>query len=228
VIPISEIFGPTIQGEGTLIGKPTVFVRTGGCDYRCAWCDTLYAVLPEHKAEWLPMENAAIIERVFELTGGAPILVTLSGGNPALHDLSELLDLGHARGLTFAMETQASVARPWFAKLDHIVLSPKGPSSGMETNWSKVEECLTAAAGVPATMKIVVFDEADYAYAKEARERFQEILFTLQAGTLQGAAPGQIRDGVEWLLGRCKQDAWLDVTILPQLHVLLWGQKRGV
>jgi 7-carboxy-7-deazaguanine synthase len=42
-ILISEIFGPTIQGEGALVGKPTVFVRTGGCDYRCDWCDTVYA-----------------------------------------------------------------------------------------------------------------------------------------------------------------------------------------
>jgi 7-carboxy-7-deazaguanine synthase len=48
-ILISEIFGPTVQGEGPLVGRPTVFVRTGGCDYRCAWCDTLYAVLPEHR-----------------------------------------------------------------------------------------------------------------------------------------------------------------------------------
>jgi len=46
-IRISEIFGPTIQGEGPLIGTPTVFVRTAGCDYRCTWCDTLYAVLPD-------------------------------------------------------------------------------------------------------------------------------------------------------------------------------------
>jgi 7-carboxy-7-deazaguanine synthase len=43
-IRISEIFGPTIQGEGVLIGLPTVFVRTGGCDYRCSWCDSLHAV----------------------------------------------------------------------------------------------------------------------------------------------------------------------------------------
>ena len=48
-IRISEIFGPTIQGEGPLMGRPTVFVRTGGCDYRCRWCDTLYAVLPEFR-----------------------------------------------------------------------------------------------------------------------------------------------------------------------------------
>jgi len=63
-IRISEIFGPTIQGEGPLIGKPTVFVRTAGCDYRCAWCDTLYAVLPDYHGEWSSMTPAAIMTRV--------------------------------------------------------------------------------------------------------------------------------------------------------------------
>ncbi|CUH42006.1 7-carboxy-7-deazaguanine synthase [Ruegeria atlantica] len=41
---ISEIFGPTVQGEGALIGQPTVLVRSGGCDFRCSWCDSLHAV----------------------------------------------------------------------------------------------------------------------------------------------------------------------------------------
>jgi len=59
-IAISEIFGPTVQGEGPLIGQPTVFVRTGGCDYRCVWCDTLYAVLPEHRSEWVLMKPTEI------------------------------------------------------------------------------------------------------------------------------------------------------------------------
>ena len=54
-IRVSEIFGPTVQGEGALIGKPTVFVRTGGCDFRCSWCDTLHAVLPAHRHDWSPM-----------------------------------------------------------------------------------------------------------------------------------------------------------------------------
>lgn len=43
-IRVSEIFGPTIQGEGALIGEPTVFVRTGGCDYRCVWYNTMHTV----------------------------------------------------------------------------------------------------------------------------------------------------------------------------------------
>ena len=41
MIAISEIFGPTIQGEGALIGVPTVFVRTGGCDFRCSWTPSM-------------------------------------------------------------------------------------------------------------------------------------------------------------------------------------------
>ena len=65
-IRISEIFGPTIQGEGPLIGRPTVFVRTGGCDYRCTWCDTLYAVLPAYRNEWAFMTPADIMARVEE------------------------------------------------------------------------------------------------------------------------------------------------------------------
>ncbi len=41
-IPVMEIFGPTIQGEGMVIGQKTMFVRTGGCDYSCSWCDSRF------------------------------------------------------------------------------------------------------------------------------------------------------------------------------------------
>src|SRR3954470_24432474 len=81
--PVVEIFGPTIQGEGAEAGLATHFVRFGGCDFRCAWCDTMYAVEPaavRRNAERLSTEE--IVERV-EVLGGAPRWVTLSGGNPA-------------------------------------------------------------------------------------------------------------------------------------------------
>ena len=54
---IAEIFGPTIQGEGALIGEPTVFVRAGGCDYRCAWCDSLLAVDSAYRNDWAAMSG---------------------------------------------------------------------------------------------------------------------------------------------------------------------------
>src|SRR5262245_63137641 len=97
-IRISEIFGPTIQGEGPLFGRPTVFVRTAGCDYRCRWCDTLYAVLPEFHREWLTMSPPDVMARVDELAGGQPVLITISGGNPALQPIASLIALGRDKG----------------------------------------------------------------------------------------------------------------------------------
>jgi 7-carboxy-7-deazaguanine synthase len=247
-IPISEIFGPVIQGEGALIGRPTVFVRTGGCDFRCSWCDTLYAVLPEHRNEWQAMDARAIVDEVLRLSGGHPILVTLSGGNPALQPLEPLLEMGHARGLSFALETQGSVARAWFAQLDHLILSPKPPSSRMKTDWDKLAACIAAAGPQTKTvLKIVVFDEADYRYAREAGARFPGVPMVLQVGNPappqrlaadepdadknqngDAPTPAQTAARLEWLLGCVTRDGWNEVTILPQLHVLLWGNKRGV
>ncbi len=85
-IRISEIFGPTVQGEGPLIGRPTVFVRTGGCDYRCGWCDTLYAVLPEYRDEWTLMAPAEILARGRAsggLRAGARVAVGRQSGHSA-------------------------------------------------------------------------------------------------------------------------------------------------
>ena len=79
---IAEIFGPTIQGEGALIGEPTVFVRTGGCDYRCAWCDSLHAVDTSYRRTWMPMTPDAVWDRIVQLSLGKPLTVSLSGGNP--------------------------------------------------------------------------------------------------------------------------------------------------
>lgn len=266
-IRISEIFGPVIQGEGALIGRPTVFVRTGGCDYRCSWCDTPYAVLPSFRGEWRPLAAPQIMDEVARLSQGHPILVTLSGGNPALQPLEPLLDLGRARGFTFALETQGSVAKPWFAKLKHLVLSPKPPSSRMETDWDALGECLSMGEGRDVIFKIVVFDEADYDFARHVHARFSDVAMYLQPGNphpgvvasnnaapeplatnpapqgrhmsthvvmreaaIDDAAGANARAGAQltWLLQRTARDGWNDVTLLPQLHVLLWGNKRGV
>lgn len=232
---ISEIFGPTTQGEGALIGRPTLFVRTGGCDFRCDWCDSLYAVLPEFRSTWRKMTAPEILAELDRLCENRPMLVTLSGGNPALQPLEELLYLGHKRGYSFALETQGSAARDWFSDLDYLVLSPKPPSSKMPTDWDVVRACRDAAregANVHISMKIVVFDEADYQFARTAREEIPDVPLFLQTGN---AAPtAAIYDSstsaaqIEWLLSRALRDGWHDVTILPQLHVLLWGNKRGV
>ena len=239
-IRISEIFGPTIQGEGPLIGRPTVFVRTAGCDYRCAWCDTLYAVLPDHRDEWAAMTPPEIMAQVNDLAGGEPVLISLSGGNPALQPLAALIALGRRGGHSFALETQGSVPQAWFAELDWLILSPKPPSSDMTTDWNALEACVEAARGRPrCVLKIVVFDDADYAYARTAAARHPTLPIYLQVGNpaplhAAGRAMADAADledllrRLRWLAGKVTADHWFAATVLPQLHVLAWGNRRGV
>ena len=236
-IRVSEIFGPTIQGEGALIGVPTVFVRTGGCDYRCSWCDTPHAVDAEYRDTWRPMAPEAIMAEVESLSGGRPILVTLSGGNPAIQPLGGLIGLGRERGYRFALETQASVCRDWFALLDTLVLSPKPPSSGMQTDWSVVAACAEAGGDAQKVLKIVVFDEADFAYAREAARRLPDLPVVLQPGNHTPPTPADedaeadlagMTERMLWLIERATADGWHEARVLPQLHVMLWGNKRGV
>ncbi len=236
-IRISEIFGPTIQGEGALIGEPTVFVRTGGCDYRCAWCDSLHAVDAEYRATWSPMPPAEVMAEVARLSGGRPLMVTLSGGNPAIQPLGPLIEMGKSKGYRFAMETQGSVARDWFASLDMLVLSPKPPSSGMAVDWAVFEDCVTAAMSAPTVLKIVIFDETDYLWARDVAARYPALPLYLQPGNHTPPPPKDDsavvdQDGIDarmrWLVDRVIGDGWFAAKVLPQLHVMLWGNKRGV
>lgn len=237
-IRISEIFGPTIQGEGALIGQPTVFVRTGGCDYRCSWCDTMYAVETEFRASWQPMAAADIFSKIVKLTDGVPLVVSLSGGNPAIQPLGPLIQLGKEQGYRFALETQGSISQNWFSTLDVLTLSPKPPSSGMDTDWDKFDDCLKVAGNAPKiALKIVVFDEADYTYAKEAADRYPDLPLFLQPGN-HTPPPAEAEDAdidiegiykrFDWLIEKAMKDRWFNATILPQLHVFVWGNKRGV
>ncbi|SCW89879.1 7-carboxy-7-deazaguanine synthase [Rhizobium mongolense subsp. loessense] len=237
-IRVSEIFGPTIQGEGILIGLPTVFVRTGGCDYRCSWCDTLHAVDSEYRDQWRAMSVDDIWQEVLRLSGNKPLTVSLSGGNPAIQPLGPLIERGHSEGFRFALESQGSIAKDWFADLDVLVLSPKPPSSGMETDWRAFEACLTMAAEKPQlALKIVVFDDRDYLFARTAAARYPTLPVYLQPGNHTPPPPADeeasvdidgIMDRMLWLIDKVTEDRWFEARVLPQLHVLLWGNKRGV
>ncbi|WP_170518874.1 7-carboxy-7-deazaguanine synthase QueE [Ruegeria atlantica] len=231
---IAEIFGPTIQGEGALIGEPTVFVRTGGCDYRCSWCDSMHAVDTAFRHEWAAMPTDAVWERVRTLSGGRPLTVSLSGGNPAIQDFGPLIAQGRAKGYRFACETQGSIAKPWFGDLNTLVLSPKPPSSDETVDWNAFAACLDAAkTGPKIVMKIVIFDEADYVWARAVADRYPALPLYLQPGNPEVdpdmfVDPQTLSDRLLWLAEKVTADGWFSPRVLPQLHVLLWGNKRGV
>ncbi len=236
-IPISEIF-LSVQGEGPLVGTPSVFVRTAGCDDRCVWCDTKYAVDPVYKDTWVKMTPEEILAKIDELTGDSRCCVTLTGGNPALHnELGDLIQLGRNKGYQFVCETQGTRIQSWFRLLHSLVLSPKPPSSGCPTPYEKVRACCICVCNtfVDVTLKVVIFNEADFNYAKGLYDTVSGGSWSmyLQVGTPPvdtiAKDPREIIiSETKGLIAKVLQAKWFDVKVLPQVHVLLWGQKRGV
>ncbi len=233
---VNEIFGPTFQGEGLEIGTFTVFVRLASCDFKCAWCDTLHAVDPIYKDQWHKLTAYEIMEEVQKLTK-KKCTITISGGNPALQDLNELLDLGHEMGYKFALETQGSVSKEWFSKLEVLAISPKPPSAKVETKIQDIKHSLKKANITTKTfLKVVIFDELDYKFAldlhKEIYKDFPKIPFILQVGNNQVEPEKDVdlnilSEKLKWLMEKAGQDNLVNVRVLPQLHVYAYGNQRA-
>lgn len=236
--PVIETFGPTIQGEGPEAGLPCCFIRFGGCDYHCSWCDSPYAVDPaEVRANAEKLTAEQIIERLPDVPR-----VILSGGNPALLQLGGLVDLLHAQRRTVSVETQGSRWLPWLGYVDTLIISPKPPSSGMATAKREAETAafmdhVDDADDVDRrAIKIVVFDETDLEWAKAFHVKHGRpigVPLYLSAGTPQGlhndGTLSEVLTRFRWLCERAANDPELaHARVLPQLHVLAWGTARGV
>lgn len=233
-IPVMEIFGPTIQGEGMVMGQKTMFVRTAGCDYSCSWCDSKFTW--DGTGTSTSKQPGEIIEELIRIGGKAFSHVTISGGNPALHKgIAELVDLCHQQGWKVAVETQASIWQDWLAAIDDITLSPKPPSSGMSTDFAKLDFFIDKLQNANVSLKVVVFDQNDFAYAENLHQRYPAVPFFLQTGN-EDTATTDDTQLVADLLQRYEQlidyhirsSVMNDVKVLPQLHTLVWGNKRGV
>lgn len=234
-IPVLEIFGPTIQGEGRVIGRKTMFVRTAGCDYRCSWCDSAFTWDGSAKEDIQLMTAEEIYNQLKKIGGDCFDHVTISGGNPALiKGIQDLVDLFEEKQIYTALETQGSKFQPWMRQINDLTISPKPPSSNMKPNIdildSVIEQCIESTLN----LKVVIFDDDDYEFAKMIHHRYPNIPFYLQVGNPY--LDDDVDNHTEKLLSR--YEALVDrvmasndmnqVYVLPQLHTLLWSNKKGV
>lgn len=234
-IPVLEIFGPAIQGEGRVIGRKTMFVRTAGCDYRCSWCDSAFTWDGSAKEDIQLMTAEEIYNQLKKIGGDRFDHVTISGGNPALiKGIQDLVDLFEEKQIYTALETQGSKFQPWMRQINDLTISPKPPSSNMKPNIdildSVIEQCIESTLN----LKVVIFDDDDYEFAKMIHHRYPNIPFYLQVGNPY--LDDDVDNHTEKLLSR--YEALVDrvmasndmnqVYVLPQLHTLLWSNKKGV
>jgi 7-carboxy-7-deazaguanine synthase len=239
-IPVLEIFGPTIQGEGMVIGKKTMFIRTAGCDYSCSWCDSAFTWDGSAKDDIVQMSPEDIWEKLQALGGNRFSHVTISGGNPALlKNLAGVIALLKKNNIEVALETQGSRWQDWFLEIDDLTISPKPPSSGMNTDFNKLDEIIQRlnenSRLQQTSLKVVIFNDGDLAYAKNIAEKYPELPLYLQTGNDDTASEDTtdlaavLLEKYAALIDKVAAEPELnDVRVLPQLHTLVWGNKRGV
>ncbi|PPA71868.1 7-carboxy-7-deazaguanine synthase QueE [Jeotgalibacillus proteolyticus] len=237
--PVLEIFGPTVQGEGMVIGQKTMFVRTAGCDYSCAWCDSAFTWDGSAKEDIRQMTAEDIVNELRHTGGASFSHVTISGGNPALlKNLGALVEALHNQQVEVALETQGSIWQEWFLEIDDLTISPKPPSSKMKPNLHVLDDILERLQNRPKSaysLKVVIFDEGDLEFAEKLHHRYPNVAFYVQTGNDQVQEENNERlvsdliGRYEWLIEKVmERDTLNRVRVLPQLHTYVWGNKRGV
>jgi organic radical activating enzyme len=145
--PVMEAFY-TLQGEGAHSGRAAYFIRLGGCDVGCVWCD----VKDSWDASKHPQKSvSAIVSEALKFPGR---LAVITGGEPLMHNLGPLTNALHDMGFSINIET--SGAHPLSGELDWICLSPK-----------KFKAPLPEILPVAHELKVVIFNKSDFAWAEQ-------------------------------------------------------------
>ena len=228
---ISEIFY-SVQGEGSLIGTPSVFVRTSGCNLRCGWCDTPYA-------SWKPEGNEMSVAAILEAVNQHPTrFVVVTGGEPMIaKEMALLLSRLREAGKHITIETAGTIA-PDGVACDLASISPKlahsTPDDALAGKaWVEKHERLRLQPEVLRAwcsayafqLKFVVASEAD---VEEVRAVVDSIGVPVPPENIllmpEGIKPEVLRLRQAWLVEVCKQTGW---RYSPRLHIDLFGNQRG-
>lgn len=147
LLPLVEDFY-TIQGEGFHTGKPAYFIRLGGCDVGCKWCDAKYTWNPKL---YPPTDIEVVVNRAVECQAKS---IVITGGEPLLYPLDILTHALKERGLAIFLETSGS--HPFSGIFDWVCLSPKRKSAPLEEAYGRANE-----------LKVIIQCEEDLAWAEE-------------------------------------------------------------
>lgn len=231
---IAELFH-SVQGEGKLVGVPSVFVRASGCNLRCVWCDTPYASWNPEGDDW-PIERIvdavnAFSSRHVVLTGGEPLIM------PDIESLSRTL---RAAGKHVTIETAATLFRP--AEFDLISMSPKlSNSTPHEREGGKfalnhdrqrlrpgvIDAFIRRAreSNADIQLKFVISSEADLAEIDALLESLREPIERDDVLLMpEGTSVETLRNRAGWIAEICGNRGF---RYCPRLHVELFGNRRG-
>ena len=209
---VNEIFY-SIQGEGPNVGKPAIFLRLGGCNLKCKWCDSKYTWHPKHSDNRILL-NTKIVQEIKKypckhlvITGGEPLLQ-----QDGLKDL-----LSNLKNYYIELETNGSLPLKINKYIEQINCSPKLKNSG-NTPYS---------LQMPPTTKNVIYKfvvktKSDVSgiekYCKKYKIPKSKVWLMPE-----GVSRNKILEKSRWLIELCKKEGY---NFSPRLHIMLWGNKR--
>jgi 7-cyano-7-deazaguanosine (preQ0) biosynthesis protein QueE len=224
---VSEVFGPTWQGEGPSLGRRAGFVRLGRCGLACTFCDTPYTWRWEDHdpaVELTTREVAGVLDELEAMDVG---LVVVTGGEPLLQQshLPPLLRPLRARQVEIEIET-AGVIPPTPDIVELVTrfnVSPKLANSGNDLERRYRPEVLRALQATgKAAFKFVAVDASDL---DELAVMVAECGLTNVWVMPEGTDPATVVDRSRALIEPVLARGW---NLTTRLHVLLWGDRRGV
>lgn len=218
---VSEVFGPTVQGEGPSLGRRTAFVRLGRCNLACTWCDTAYTWDWSRFDPAVELRRMAVDDVVAQVEAMDVPMVVVTGGEPLLQQtaLADLLPRLAPRRIE--VETAGTIApRPELVELvDQWNVSPKLANSGnpLERRW-KPDVLRAFEETGRAVFKFVVRGRGDL---DEVASFGVSPVWVMPEGTSAEA----VRKGLAAVADEAIARGW---NLTTRLHVELWGDKRGV
>ena len=221
---IAELFY-SLQGEGALVGVPSFFIRTSGCNLRCTWCDTPYT-------SWSPEGEEMSLTQILDEVKHHPAKhVVVTGGEPMIApEIVPLTCRLRELGLHITIETAGTVLQP--VACDLMSISPKLANSTPAGRHAAQHERLRIQ--LETLTQLIERYEYQLKFVVESPKDLEE-LGRLRAAL--GAPPERVilmpegtdsallRERGVWLAEICKAEGF---RFSPRLHVDLWGNRRGV
>lgn len=231
-LTVSEVFGPTIQGEGPSLGRRCGFVRLGRCNLTCSWCDTPYTW------DWkgrngtahdpsVELSRTTIDAVATEIEAMRVPLVVVTGGEPLLQQrgLAVLARTLTGAGTEVEVETNGTlVPDPELAGLVHrFNVGLKLANSGVDAARRLVPTAIDAFLGVESIFKFVVSEPDDLTEIHDVADAHAipaERVWVMPEGTTSQRQADAARE----LVGPVLAAGW---NLTTRFHVLLWGDVRG-
>lgn len=228
---VSEVFGPTIQGEGRHAGQRAVFLRLGRCNLDCSWCDTPYTwdwKRYSPATELTVRSYPAVALELWELAKGQPAMLVITGGEPLLQAdaLNDFVNLHGAAFTSVGIETNGT--RPPLEYVtsvaEHYTLSPKLATSGVDARKRRVHEAWLGDTQNVDWKFVVTGADGELAEILELTQRYEippDRVWLMAEGTSARAQVTALSRTMELAIAS-------GFNYSPRLHTLAWGDRRAV